>query len=61
MNTQVSTNQGMALENQIVNLRNWSTIILAGAFATLAFDLFGQSISPMLKSVDGVRYRRSYS
>lgn len=27
------------------------TILVSGAFATLAFDLFGQTISPMLKSV----------
>ena len=28
-----------------------TTVVLAGAFATLAFDLFGQTISPMLKSL----------
>ncbi|MEO0624022.1 MAG: hypothetical protein AAF183_17615 [Pseudomonadota bacterium] len=27
------------------------TVILAGALATIAFDLFGQTISPMLKSL----------
>ena len=27
------------------------TLVVSGAFATLAFDLFGQTISPMLKSL----------
>ncbi len=34
-----------------INSKTLATILISGAFATLAFDLFGQTISPMLKSL----------
>ena len=34
-----------------INIHSLTTVLVAGAFATLAFDLFGQTISPMLKGV----------
>lgn len=51
MNTSntLSQNSGAVLPN--LNGATLATILISGAFATLAFDLFGQTISPMLKSV----------
>lgn len=34
-----------------INARLLVTAVVAGAFATIAFDLFGQTISPLLKAV----------
>lgn len=34
-----------------IDARLIGTVLLAGAFATIAFDLFGQTVSPLLKSV----------
>ncbi|MEM6931963.1 MAG: hypothetical protein AAF526_00065 [Pseudomonadota bacterium] len=34
-----------------IDARTITTLIVAGAFATIAFDLFGQFISPLLKEV----------
>jgi len=34
-----------------INAKLLTTALIAGAFATIGFDLFGQSISPMLKSI----------
>jgi len=34
-----------------LNVYTLTTLIVSGAFAVLAFDLFGQTISPMLKSL----------
>ncbi|MDA8870441.1 hypothetical protein N9H93_03545 [Rhizobiaceae bacterium] len=38
----------MAFALPTMNARFWTTTLAAGALATVAFDLFGQSISPML-------------
>jgi hypothetical protein len=43
------TPQGIAFP--AINLHLIFTILFAGAAATVAFDVFGQTISPMLKSV----------
>ncbi len=34
-----------------LTLETLATVVIAGALATVAFDVFGQSISPLLKSV----------
>lgn len=34
-----------------LDLRLLTTVVVAGAFATLAFDLFGQFVSPLLKGI----------
>ncbi|MEM7506697.1 MAG: hypothetical protein AAF415_08110 [Pseudomonadota bacterium] len=39
------------LDLPAINLATLVTVLLAGAAATVAFDLFGQFISPLLKSV----------
>lgn len=47
--TTYSKNTTMALPN--INTRNIITLLVSGAFAILAFDLFGQTISPLLKGI----------
>ncbi|MEM7215990.1 MAG: hypothetical protein AAF423_10645 [Pseudomonadota bacterium] len=34
-----------------INAYTIATLLIAGAFATLAFDLFGQTVSPLLKGI----------
>ncbi len=34
-----------------VNINTFITIVVSGAFAILAFDLFGQTISPLMKGI----------
>lgn len=47
--TTYSKNTTMALPD--INTRNIITLLVSGAFAILAFDLFGQTISPLLKGI----------
>ncbi len=53
MMTMTATSQDWS--NQLAfptfNIRTLVTILLSGAFAILAFDLFGQTISPLLKGI----------
>lgn len=53
MNTQ-SITAGMETSSlPTLDARTFNTIFISGAFAVLAFDLFGQTISPMLKDIAG--------
>ncbi|MDJ0612154.1 MAG: hypothetical protein QNJ29_00650 [Rhizobiaceae bacterium] len=43
--------QAQTFETPTINSKLLTTAVLAGAFATLGFDLFGQTISPLLKDL----------
>ncbi|MEM9330191.1 MAG: hypothetical protein AAGA53_02630 [Pseudomonadota bacterium] len=51
MNTQTISNQAFKTEKPSISAYTLITLLVAGAFATLAFDLFGQTISPLLKGI----------
>ena len=51
MNSAAISEGSISTSNRSSIRYNAITILIAGAFATLAFDLLGQSISPMLKSI----------
>ena len=53
MNSQSLTHQTGVFNIPEINLRTLTTLFVSGAFAILAFDLFGQTISPMLKGLFG--------
>lgn len=51
MNSAQTLNPGRNTILPELDMKLLSTTVLAGAFATLGFDLFGQTISPLLKDV----------
>lgn len=51
MNTHASALQGTSTSVPQINRYTLNTLLISGAFAILAFDLFGQTISPMLKGI----------
>lgn len=50
-NTAISERNSKTIHLTTVNAYTLTTLLVAGAFATLAFDLFGQTISPLLKGI----------
>lgn len=46
-----STQSDYYLDLPALNTRTLTTVLVSGAFAVLAFDLFGQTISPLLKDI----------
>lgn len=51
MNTQTLAAHTEVRSEINVNSRTLNTLLISGAFAILAFDLFGQTISPLLKEL----------
>ena len=53
MNTHATSYGHQSLSIPEINQKTLTTLLVSGAFAILAFDLFGQTISPMLKGMFG--------
>ena len=51
MNINALSRTGSRQAIPAINSYTIATLLVAGAFATLAFDLFGQTISPLLKGI----------
>ena len=49
--TDTYSNWSYQLALPTLNIRTLVTLLISGAFAILAFDLFGQTISPLLKNI----------
>ncbi|MEM9280055.1 MAG: hypothetical protein AAGA76_15930 [Pseudomonadota bacterium] len=51
MPTDTMSQKTFSNTNIAINAYTIATILIAGAFATLAFDFFGQTLSPLLKGI----------
>ncbi|MEO0909783.1 MAG: hypothetical protein AAFW66_02140 [Pseudomonadota bacterium] len=51
MTVSMAENKWQTVSLPKINVYTLTTLLVAGAFATLAFDLFGQTISPLLKDI----------